>query len=130
MQITGEQLATVFFIVMFAGVLWMPITWLLLSIFTPKTLLDKYFKEPHFTVVETIFMAQFPGFLIRTGIFAWLALLPSLDKKRKIKDVAKYVPHWYAIALKIFIVGVAITMLLFFSLMGILFLMDAPEAPL
>ncbi|MGH1440262.1 MAG: hypothetical protein ACRBBR_09150 [Cellvibrionaceae bacterium] len=73
MQVTGEQLAFVLFAVMFTGVLWIPLSWILLSIFTPKALLDKYFKEPHFTLTETIMMAQFPGFLIRTGIFAWRA---------------------------------------------------------
>ncbi len=111
-----------------AGVIWMPITWLLLSIFTPKTLLDKYFKEPHFTVIETIFMAQFPGFLMRTAMFGWALFFPALTQKRKIKDPIKYMPRWYAIALKVFIVGVALTMFLFFSLMGILFLMIPPEA--
>lgn len=127
MQITGEQLASVFFTVMIAGVLWMPTTWLLLSIFTPKTLLDKYFKEPHFSLTETILMAQFPGFLIRTGIFSWLALIPSLDKKRKIKNIEHYMPRWYSFALKGFMLGVIITMFLFLSLMGILFLMEPTE---
>ncbi len=81
MQLIGEKLAFLYFIVMFAGALWIPVTWLLLSIFTPKKLLNKYFKEPHFTLTETILMAQFPGFLLRTGIFGWLLLFPSLDKK-------------------------------------------------
>ncbi len=130
MKITGHELFLFWFWVMFAGVLWMPITWLLLSIFTPKALLDKYFKEPHFTVVETIFMAQFPGFLMRTAMFGWALFFPSLTKKRKIKDPIKYMPRWYAIALKTFIVGVAITMFIFFSIMGFVLLMDPPEGPL
>ncbi|MBX2807639.1 MAG: hypothetical protein KTR20_03320 [Cellvibrionaceae bacterium] len=58
------------------------LAWLLLSIFTPKTLLDNYFKERHFTLTETIMMRGFPGFLLRTTIFAWALLLPSLDKPR------------------------------------------------
>ncbi|MEJ2680768.1 MAG: hypothetical protein P8176_08455 [Gammaproteobacteria bacterium] len=127
MQITGEDLATVFFTVMIAGVLWMPTTWLLLSIFTPKKLLEKYFKEPHFSLAETILMARFPGFLIRTGIFAWLALRPSLDKKRNIKNVKAYMPRWYELALKSFMIGVIMTMTLFFGLMAILLLIP-PES--
>ena len=125
MQITGEFLAGIFFANLFIGVIWIPLTWLLLSIFTPKKLLDQYFKEPHFTLAETVLMAQFPGFLIRTGIFSWLAIKPSLDKKRGIKDVKSYCPTWYFILLKVFMIGVLVTLFLFFSLMGILFLMDA-----
>ncbi len=128
MQITGHQIFIVWFWITFFFVLWAPITWLLLSIFTPKTLLDKYFKEPHFTVVETIFMAQFPGFLMRTAMFGWALFFPSLTKKRKIKDPIKYMPRWYAITLKVLVVGVGITMIIFFSLLGILLLMDSPEA--
>ncbi len=114
-------------VITITGVLWMPITWLFLSIFTPKALLDKYFKEPHFTVVETIFMAQFPGFLMRTAMFGWALFFPSLTKKRKIKDPIKYMPRWYAVALKIFIIGVSVTMFIFFSLMGFLLLTEPTE---
>jgi Na+-driven multidrug efflux pump len=111
------------------GVLWMPTAWFLLSILTPKALLEKYFKEPHFTTVETILMAQFPGFLMRTAMFGWALFFPSLTKKRKIKDPENYMPPWYRIALKAFIIGVTITMFLFFSLMGILLLMNPTETP-
>lgn len=121
---TFDNLFLILMVITIAGVLWMPITWLLLSIFTPKPLLEKYFKEPHFTLTETVLMAQFPGFLIRTGIFAWLTLIPSLDRKRNIKDIKDYIPYWYSLALKIFMIGVVLTMCLFFSLMGILLLME------
>jgi hypothetical protein len=113
----------VFFGVCFIGILWLPATWLLLSIFTPKKLLNKYFKEPHFSQGETIMMKEFPGSLIRTGIFAWLVLVPSLDKKRGIKNIKDYMPQWYAISLKTFMIGVLITLAVIAILMPILLLM-------
>ncbi len=111
MQITGEQLAFFYFSVGFSCVLlWMP-AWLLLSIFTPKILLDKYFREPHFTLTETVMMAQFPGFLIRTAIFAWLIIFPKLGrKKRQIWKVKNYMPRWYHMAL------VSLTLYMLFAL--------------
>ncbi len=105
---------------MFAGILWMPVSWLLLSIFTPKALLDKYFKEPHFSLTETVMMKQFPGFLIRTAIFGWLLLFPSLDKKRNIKAVSNYMPRWYIVALNSFTVGVIVTILTMVALFFVL----------
>ena len=98
----------------------MPATWLLLSIFTPKSLLERYFKEPHFTLTETYMMREFPGFLIRTGIFGWLLVLPSVDRKRNIKNVRDFIPLWYAIGLRILIYGAVFTLVGMFGLMGIL----------
>ncbi len=111
MPITGEHLAFVYFTVMLTGVVWVPVTWLLLSVFTPKKLLNKYFKEPHFTQTETILMAQFPGSLMRTAIFAWLLIFPKLGrKKRKIKDVKDYMPRWYRVSLTVLTVGLSFAM--------------------
>lgn len=124
MQISGEQLALIWFWISFTGALWIPASWLLLSIFTPQILLEKYFKEPHFTLTETILMAQFPGFLLRTAIFGWLLVLPKLDKKRKIKEVERYMPLWYAIALKLFTIITMTILFLFVFLMGLLFFME------
>ena len=105
MQTLGHTLFLVTFWTALIGVLWIPITWLLLSIFTPKSLLEKFFKEPHFTLTETFMMRGYPGFLIRTSIFGWLLLIPSVDKKRNIKEIRRYMPLWYAVALRFFIVG-------------------------
>ncbi|OMH32763.1 hypothetical protein BGP75_14660 [Motiliproteus sp. MSK22-1] len=120
----GYYLGLVVFAVMFAWIVWGPITWLLLSIFTPKALLDKYFKEPHFTLTETYMMRGWPGFLMRTAIFGWSLILPSLGKKRQIKETWKYMPRWYAIALKIFIYGCMASLLIVATLMPILLLFD------
>ena len=125
MQITGHELFLLMIWIAIAGVLWIPITWYLLSAFTPKKLLERYFKEPHFTLAETILMAQFPGFLMRTSIFGWVILLPSLDKTRNIRGIIHDMPLWYRIALNIFIIGTMLTLFLVLLLMGILFLMDS-----
>ncbi|MGH1486885.1 MAG: hypothetical protein ACRBCI_11735 [Cellvibrionaceae bacterium] len=116
MQITGEQVFLIFFGACLFSILWLPITWVLLSVFTPKRLLEKYFKEPHFTQTETVMMREFPGFLLRTGIFGWLLLFPKLDNKRKIKDIDKHIPRWYNFFLKFFIIiDIAILLILFTS---------------
>ncbi|OMH32079.1 hypothetical protein [Motiliproteus sp. MSK22-1] len=124
MSITSHHLAIVLFATMFAWILWGPITWLLLSIFTPKSLLEKYFKEPHFTLTETYIMRGWPGFLLRTGIFSWSLLLPSFGKKRQIKETWKYMPRWYAIALKIFMCGTMMTLFIIATFMPIVLLFD------
>ncbi len=122
MQVIGEQLALVYFIIMFAGFLLLPVTWLLLSIFTPKNLLDKYFKEPHFTLTETVLMAQFPGFLMRTAVFGWAILVPKLGKKRDIWNVKNFMPTWYYLSLTIYMIGALFTLLVIVILLPILLL--------
>ena len=124
MSITAEQLTFVLFAVMLPAGVWVPVTWILLSVLTPKKLLDKYFKEPHFTLAETYMMRGYPGSLLRTGIFAWSLLLPSFGKKRQITESWKYMPRWYAIALIIFMCGCMITLLVTATLMPILLIFD------
>lgn len=126
MQITVEHLAIIMFAIMIIGVIWMPATWLALSILTPRSLLDRYFKEPYFTVTETVMMKMFPGFLLRTAMFGWSLYFPNLGKKRGIINPGQYMPFWYAAALRVFIAGVAISGLGIFGLMG--FLMLLPES--
>ncbi len=103
MQVISENLFLIFVLSCVIAITWLPILWLALSIFTPKSLLEKYFKEPHFTIYETIFMKEFPGFLVRTGVFGWLLVFPFLDRKRNIKCINEYSPRWYCLFLKIFI---------------------------
>ncbi|MGH1486886.1 MAG: hypothetical protein ACRBCI_11740 [Cellvibrionaceae bacterium] len=122
MQTIGEQLALIYFTILFAGFLLLPVTWLLLSIFTPQKLLEKYFKEPHFTLSETVLMAQFPGFLIRTAIFGWAILAPKLGKKRQIWNIKKFMPTWYFILLTLYMVGALFTLLALVTLLPILLL--------
>ncbi len=123
MQTLGEQLAFFLFAVVFSGLLWMP-AWLLLSIFTPKALLKNYFKEPHFTPTETILLAQFPGFLFRTVIFAWAVVAPKLGEKRRIGNVKEHMPRWYRVALKILVVHAVFALTIIVTLLPVLLLFD------
>ena len=129
MQITPHILFLVMIWTAIVAVLWIPLTWLLLSVFTPKSLLDRYFKQPHFTLTETYMMREFPGFLIRTSIWGWLLLIPSVDRKRGIKNIRSYMPLWYAIGLRVLTLGVTMTGVIFLGLMGVLFLLEdyAPD---
>lgn len=103
----------------------MPIAWLMLSFFTPKKLLDHYFKEPHFTLTETYMLKEFPGFLIRTAIWGWALVMPSLDRKRKIKDIRNYMPLWYSVGLRVLVFGATFTLVVMLGLMT--FLLMLPE---
>jgi hypothetical protein len=58
-QETGEFLFLVMIFAAMGGVPWTLISWSLLTFFTPKKLLNTYFKEPYFTQTELIFMSQF-----------------------------------------------------------------------
>lgn len=116
-QNTFDSLFLIMMTVIIGSLLWIPPAWLLLSIFTPKKLLTAYFKEPHFSRAETILMASFPGFLMRTVIFGWLVLIPALDRKRKIKGAIAIMPAWYRIALRVFILGNMISLVVIVGIM-------------
>jgi hypothetical protein len=121
MQISQPLYESLFLIAIFTamfGVLWMPIIWTLLTLFTPKKLLNTYFIEPHFTQNELIFMNRFPFSLARTGIFSWVLIFPSLDKTREIRNCHEVMPFWYKLALQIFIISSMLIMAIF---LGILF---------
>lgn len=84
-----------------SGLIWLPIWWLL-DILTPKTMLDRYFKEPHFNHGELVAFNLFPASLMRVSIFGWGLWFPSLAKKRKLTNLAEGTPKWYAVSLKVF----------------------------
>ena len=117
----GHWLFLVFFWTMFAGCIWIPTTWWILTLLTPKALLNKYFKQPHFTSFEVNFYSHYPGSLMRTSIFAWMLFFPKLaHKKRKIFDIHPYMPSWYRYSLKTFLVLAMSCGGIFFTLMAIL----------
>jgi len=104
MQISQELFDHLFLTMMFTamgGFLWLPTIWSLLTFLTPKKLLDTYFKEPHFTQGELIFMSRFPLSLLRTGMFFWVILFPCLDRKRNIRNCHEVMPTWYRLSLNI-----------------------------
>ncbi|SBS35564.1 hypothetical protein MSP8887_02414 [Marinomonas spartinae] len=113
-----DHLFLVMMITAMGGLLWLPTIWSLLTFLTPKKLLDTYFKEPYFTQGEIIFMSRFPLSLLRTGMFAGVLLLPSLDKKRNIRDCYQVMPTWYRLGLKLFMIS---NLLISSVIFGILF---------
>ena len=121
MSVTPHSLFLFMIWLMVVSVIWIPTLWLTLSIFTPKQLLERYFKEPHFTLTETYMLREFPGFLVRTAIWGWAVVLPSFDRKRKIKNAQDYMPLWYALVLKVYILGTMLTGVIILSLMSFLF---------
>ncbi|SBS35573.1 hypothetical protein MSP8887_02417 [Marinomonas spartinae] len=120
MQISQGLFDQLFLVMMFTamgGLLWQPPLWILLTFFTPKKLLDTYFKEPHFSQGEVVFMSRFPLSLFRTSIFGWVLFLPSLDKKRKIRNCYEVMPTWYRIGLILLTISTMLIMFIFFGIM-------------
>ncbi len=102
-QITSGDIFLLMFWLAFTYIIWMPPTWLLMRFITPKTLVDRYFKKPHFTSAELALFSHFPGSLMRAGILMNLCVWPHKGKKRQILEIRNDVPHWYVIASKCFV---------------------------
>ena len=116
MQIGFYELGIFLLWLPITGLAWIPI-WVLLDILTPKVMLERYFKKPHFTGGELFALNLFPGSLMRVSIFGWGLWFPSLGKKRQLCNLSEGTPRWYAVALKIFIAGSMIHGLLFIGLL-------------
>ena len=101
MQITATHVTGLFFILLFSY-LWMPPTWLLMRFLTPRKLVERYFKKPHFTNAELALFSHFPGTLMRTMIFIAACVHPHRGKKRQMTDVPDHVPNWYLTLAKCF----------------------------
>lgn len=63
--------------------------------FTPKKVVQKYFRPPYFSEAFVTFYSGFPTVLYRGVIFARLAANPSSGKARKLTFVYKELPGWY-----------------------------------
>lgn len=99
----------------------------ILAILTPKKLLEKYFKEPHFSQLELEFMSGIPGGYFRTMVFAWTVIRPTKSHvKRNIADCHKVMPKWYFYSLKALLVIGLIPCIIGLGLMGFLLLVGPP----
>ncbi|MGN0920193.1 MAG: hypothetical protein ACI4NJ_00550 [Cellvibrio sp.] len=63
--------------------------------FTPKAVVQKYFRPPYFSEAFVTFYSGFPTVMYRGAIFARLAANPSSGRKRKLTEVYKELPQWY-----------------------------------
>lgn len=94
-QETFDFLASCVFITALVGLLTVAPLWPILTFLTPKKMLENYFREPYFQRNEIDLMSSFPISLLRTSIFGWMTLIPSLDTKRGIRGCHKFMPKWY-----------------------------------
>lgn len=49
----------VFLFLSFTGIIWLPTAWIAMMLLTPKKLVQKYFKEPHFSKTESGLLSVF-----------------------------------------------------------------------
>lgn len=89
-------------VLFFSWVLWLPVL-LVLTLLTPKKLLDKYFKEPHFNTGEVVVLGSFPGFIMRTSMFFRFYLTPKSVSGRNLEGFVEDSPKWYRYSVLIII---------------------------
>jgi len=53
----------------FSAVIWLPVAIIAMQLLTPKILVERYFKAPHFSKAELGALSVFPGTVLRTSIF-------------------------------------------------------------
>lgn len=123
MQEIGFYLASLLFGIMMFGVVVILPLWLIITIIVPKKLMQSYFKEPHFTFNETIFMARYPGSLFRTVVFGWTIVLQPFGHKgfRKLEGIRQAMPTWYAYSLYFLVYSACISLIVVAILFVILF---------
>jgi hypothetical protein len=97
---------------------------LIMHFLTPKTIVHKYFKPPHFREFECALFTGIPYAPMRTVMFIGVTAYPRLGRKRKLTQVYKLAPRWYQIASKIFIYWVIIAAFGMPATLGGLFIYD------
>lgn len=129
MSLNFDIFADLLFIIMGLGLVIIIPLWAFLTIFTPKPLLEKYFKEPHFTLLETFMLKEFPGSFMRTSIFAWILVLSPYGYRtfRNLHTIRDGMPTWYAFGLRFLIFYNLFTMISIVVLFAILFFYPFPE---
>ena len=105
----------------FACFLWLPLI-LAVTLATPRFLLNKYFKEPHFNKGELVAFASFPTFFMRTALFCRLYLTPKAVKGRKLYGFVEDTPRWYKISVVTTYLGFIVHGLVVFISAGIVIL--------
>lgn len=117
-----DMLGKIAFILLMTGFLWIPLL-ATVTLLTPRKLLDKYFKEPHFNKGELITFNSFPTTLMRTSVFCRLYLTPSAEKGRNLYGFVDDSPRWYRISVLVVYLGAITHLILIFVLGGIAYSM-------
>lgn len=94
--------------------LWL-LTWL-----TPKTVIDRYVRPPHFSEFESAAYRYFPSSWIRTILFSMAISIPIFRRVRKFGPIHKEVPRNFNIACRLFVYVVVGHIILFWCAAGFL----------
>jgi len=86
----------------FTGIIWLPLASIAMLLLTPKVLVEKYFKAPHFTQAELAVLSVFPGTVLRTCAFIGATFQERLRRNRKLDGFLDLVPTWYVKAGKVY----------------------------
>lgn len=100
--LTYHQLAATWFYLVFA-MFWLPPVLLAMRFATPKRIVERYFKQPHFNFGETIIYSHFPGSLIRTLVFISACYSNRHRQGRQLDGYLDLAPRWYVTASRVFV---------------------------
>ena len=76
---------------------------LIMRFITPRHLVERYFKEPHFTRGELVMFRHFPGSIVRTLLFMYACWVSKKRcERRQLTDFAEVAPRWYVITSTVF----------------------------
>ncbi|NJM31658.1 MAG: hypothetical protein HC848_00620 [Limnobacter sp.] len=97
-----DQLAEAFFLyAIYSGFilfLLLPLSTLGLAICMPKSLMDRYIKEPHFSDLQVHLFNEYPGKMACAVVMAWVICFPErLGAYRKMTDIRDHAPRWFQI---------------------------------
>ena len=71
----------------------------------PTSVLEKYFKPPHFREFECKLFTGIPYAPMRTIMFMTVLAFPSRGKKRKLTQAYLLVPKWYRVSSAIVLIS-------------------------
>lgn len=99
-----------------------PASLLCLTCITPKAVIDRYVRPPHFSEFESVAYRYFPSSLIRTNLFSLAIAVPFARRIRKFGDIHKQVPLWFNLACRFytyFVFGYAVLCMLALALIAL-----------
>lgn len=74
-----------------------------LTTFTPRSVIDRYVRPPHFTEFESVAYRHFPSSWIRTLLFSVAISFPFFRRFRHFGPIYKNVPMWFNLACRFYV---------------------------
>lgn len=127
------QLAHEIFIAMMWGTLILalslPMYWVLFALVMPRSIINRYLKEPYFSWAEITIFSLMPGKMVFAAFTAWVVFLPNLlGRRRNMVDVRNVIPWWYvALSLGLLIQVFLIFLIIATVVVLIIFAESAPD---